>query len=330
MSSQVPPPRNVLLAAEIRRVIEQAGGRITFRDFMELALYHPLYGYYMSAGVKTGKSGDYLTSPELTPLFGRTIGRFLARHSIKNVLEFGAGAGGLTAALADTFTCSIVERSDDFRQRQRLRLPAVTWLSEVPEGFEGAVLTNEILDALPVHRVFKDREIYVRSNFGEELDAYSTPELDRYFEKLGVRPSGSAEVNLDACALMSSIFQRLARGLTLTIDYGLEAPDLYEKRLGGTFRTYRRHQLAHDPYKEVGEVDMTSHVDFTTLMLLGEQHGFRTVLFTTQADFLAAEGIGELLVAVAADPDYPLHRQAVMELLNPAGMGSFRVLVQQK
>src|SRR5438309_526596 len=185
MSSEAPPQGNQQLIGEIRRAIGRAGGRIPFRDYMELALYHPRYGYYSVPGEKTGKRGDYLTSPQVSPLFAQCLARFIGSGS---VLEIGAGDGTLAAQLAGSFECTALERN-----------------STLPDRFDGTILSNELLDALPVHRVVRDQERYVRTDFAEELGPFSTSRLDEYFERLGLEPAGEAEVNLDALDFMSSV-----------------------------------------------------------------------------------------------------------------------------
>jgi len=207
-------------------------------------------------------------------------------------------------------------------------------VDEVPAGFSGTVVSNELLDALPVHRLVQDQERYVRTDFTEELGPYSTARLREYFQRLGVEPAGEAEVNLEALDLMSSVYERLASGRVLTIDYGYEAEELFLGHPQGTFLTYYRHTADDKPYEHVGLKDMTSHVDFTSLIALGESNGLRTVEFTNQADFLSGLGIGELLVAdQQTAPNagaYAELRKAVITLLNPTGMGRYRVLIQQK
>ena len=313
---------------------------------MELALYHPNYGYYSAPGEKTGKRGDYLTSPQLSPLFGQCLARFVGSGP---VLELGAGDGSLAAQLAPEFDYTIVERSPDFRSRQQALLSPlpllspsaqdrargpVRWLDQVPDTFQGTIISNELLDALPVHRLVRDQERYVRADFTEELGAYSTPRLAEYFDRLGLQPAGEAEVNLDAVKLMSMVYARLGKGRVLTIDYGYQAEALFVGHPQGTFLTYHQHTANDNPYEHIGHKDMTAHVDFTTLMALGESHGLRTTAFTTQADFLAQHGIGELLVALQREASdaaaYTLARQAAITILDPRGLGAFRVLVQEK
>jgi SAM-dependent MidA family methyltransferase len=331
MSSEAPPEGNQQLIGEIRRAIERAGGRIPFRDYMELALYHPEYGYYCAPGEKTGTRGDYLTSPQISPLFAQCLARFIRGGP---VLELGAGDGSLASQLAGSFDYSIIERSPDFRARQQARLQQAHWLDQVPENYEGTIVSNELLDALPVHRIVTDQERYVTAGFTEVLGPYSTPRLAEYFARVGLEPAGQAEVNLDAIDLMSDVYSRLKRGRVLIIDYGHEARDLFINRPQGTFLTYYQHTANANPYEHIGRKDMTSHVDFTSLIALGEAHGLRTIAFTTQADFLAEHGIGELLMAAqrsaAGANAFTAAREAAITLLHPGGMGAFRVLVQGK
>jgi SAM-dependent MidA family methyltransferase len=273
-----------------------------------------------------------LTAPQVSPFFAACLARFIGSGPI---LELGAGDGSLAGQLCDRFEYTILERSDDFRRRQWDRLGnKVRWVDEFPNGYDGTVVSNELLDALPVHRLVVDRERYVSANFTEELGPYSTSRLAVYFESLGLAPAGEAEVNLDALDLMATVYQRLSSGRVLTIDYGYEAPELYKGHPQGTFMTYYRHTANDNPYEHVGQKDMTSHVDFTSLMALGKSYEIRTVEFTTQADFLSRLGIGELLVEAQKRVDdphaYTATRQAVIGLLDPSGMGGFRVLVQHK
>lgn len=311
---------------------------------MELALYHPVHGYYSSPGEKTGKRGDYLTSPQISPLFAQCLARFIGSGS---VVELGAGDGTLAAELAPQFPYIILERSPDFRRRQEARLLPlpyegegrgeglpITWLDLFPEHFQGTVISNELLDALPVHRLLRDQERYVREDLTEDLGPYSTPRIGAYFHDLNLEPAGEAEVNLDALDLMTTVYTQLDKGRVLTIDYGYDAETLFVGHPQGSFMTYYRHSANDKPYENVGYKDMTSHVDFTSLIHLGESLGLRTAAFTTQADFLSDYGLGELLVQAqehAADvSDYAALRQAGITLMDPAGMGGFRVLVQEK
>ncbi len=369
---------NPLLVAEIRARLEREG-RMTFRDFMEMALYHPRHGYYRSPREKMGRAGDYLTSPEVHSLFGHMVGRQLAEMwevmgspARFDLLEMGAGNGLLARdilrwaqrlhpAFLKALTYRIAETSPALVERQRhtleaLGLPAgqaglpegkVTWEpGEAPAAgsVSGCVLSNELVDSFPVHRVGveggKLLEVYVvwqEGRFQEELGPPSTPELGAYFERLGLLPGEGcrAEVNLAALAWVRQVAVALARGFILTFDYGHEARDLYAPwRRDGTLLCFYRHNPSPDPYVRVGKQDMTAHVDFTSLVEEGRRHGLEPLGITTQSRFLAALGIGEALTpAPGAElplEEYYARRRAVSELLDPAGLGRIRVLVQAK
>ena len=360
---------NELLVAAVRRRIE-AEGRITFRDFMALCLYHPQHGYYFSRRQAMGRAADYLTSPEVHPFFGAVVARQLSemwevmdRPSPFDVLEMGPGSGLLardillaTRRRDPRFSAALryhlLERSPRQAERQRdtldgLDLPVgkVDWLSEEPSpaSVRGCVLSNELLDSFPVHRVvFQDgrlREVYVswrEGAFVEELDDLSTPELAPYFQRLGLLPGEGcrAEVNLEALQWIKGVATALDRGFVLTFDYGHEAPDLYAPwRRDGTLLSFYRHNPSNDPYRRLGRQDMTAHVDFTSLIDEGRRQGLEPLGLTTQARFLSALGIYEALRQREGDTDLEEHfarRRAVHELTDPVGLGRVRVLVQAK
>jgi len=363
---------NPLLVAEIRARLEREG-RMTFRDFMEMALYHPRHGYYRSPREKMGRAGDYLTSPEVHPLFGHMVGRQLAEMwevlgspARFDLLEMGAGNGLLARdvlrwaqrlhpAFLKALTYRIAETSLALVERQRQTVEAlglrlgrkVTWEpDEVPavSSVSGCLLSNELVDSFPVHRVAVEGgellEVYVvwrEGRFQEELGPPSTPELAAYFERLGLLPGEGcrAEVNLAALVWMRRVAAALARGFVLTFDYGHEAGDLYAPwRRDGTLLCFYRHNPSSDPYARVGKQDMTAHVDFTSLVEEGRRQGLEPLGVTSQSRFLAALGIGEALSpapgAELSLEEYYARRRAVSELLDPAGLGRIRVLVQAK
>ena len=361
---------NPLLVAEIRAHLEREG-RMTFRDFMEMALYHPLHGYYRSPREKMGRAGDYLTSPEVHPLFGHMVGRQLAEMwevmgspAHFDLLEMGAGNGllardilrwaqRLRPAFLEALTYRIAETSPPLVERQRHTLDAlglpdgkVTWEpgeAPVAGSVSGCILSNELVDSFPVHRVTVEggelREVYVvwkEGGFQEELGPPSTPELGAYFDRLGLLPGEGcrAEVNLAALVWMRQVAGALARGFILTFDYGHEARDLYAPwRRDGTLLCFYRHNPSSDPFARVGKQDMTAHVDFTSLVEEGRRHGLEPLGITTQSRFLAALGIGEALARPDAElflEEYYARRRAVSELLDPAGLGRIHVLVQAK
>ncbi len=359
--------------AAIREAITRQGA-ITFRQFMEMALYSAPGAYYASGTGQIGPGGDYFTSPEIHPSFGALVARQIEqvwvamdRPAAFTVVEMGAGSGALARdILAYAMTWSpafyaalhyeIVERGPDFARRQKETISRlatavgkVRWhLSEgldlPPESVDGCFLSNELPDAFPVHRVTVEggvlREIYVTAeanHLAERTGAPSTPALADYFSRLGFLPPEGArvEVNLDALGWMRAVAALLRRGAAITIDYGYTAEDLYsERRPQGTLLCFYRHALADDPYVRVGLQDMTSHVDFTSLAADGEAAGLRTVGIATQQDFLTALGmdvyLSQLSAAGLRAADYEANRLGMRELLDPAGLGRVKVLIQQK
>ncbi len=360
---------NELLVTAIRRRIE-AKGRITFRDFMDLCLYHPQHGYYFSRRHATGRAADYLTSPEVNPIFGALVARQLVemweamgRPSPFDVLEMGPGSGLLARdillaahrsapQLFAALRYILLERSHRQAERQRDTLHGidmlegkVTWIEEGPgpATVRGCILSNELVDSFPVHRVVVQggrlKEIYVswwEDAFVEETDEPSTPELASYFARLGLLPGEGcrAEVNLEALKWVKDVASALDSGFVLTFDYGYEAPDLYAPwRRDGTLLCFYRHNPSNDPYRRIGRQDLTAHVDFTTLIEEGRQHGLEALGLTTQARFLCALGIGEALQLREGDTDLEEHfarRRAVARLTDAAGLGRIKVLIQTK
>ena len=363
---------NEALRDIIRERIAEAGA-ITFREFMDLALYHPRHGYYCSPREKMGRQGDYLTSPEVHPIFGWLAGKQLGqmwevigRPEPFTVVEMGAGSGALARDILDwarrhapeffaALEYRLVEVSEELAARQRRavqevdeRLEKAAWLpalAAIPEGsVVGCLLSNELADAFPVHRVTvragRLQEVYVdwrHGRFEERLGPPSTPALEDYFRRLGLLPGEDcqAEVNLDALAWMKALARALGRGFLMTFDYGYPAEQLYAPwRRQGTFLCFYRHNPSADPYARVGRQDMTSSVDFTSLIQAAQEAGLETVGLAGQSQFLTALGIDGAL-APAARGDLPLEeyyarRRALTELLDPAGLGRIRVLIQSK
>jgi len=358
------PTENEALKEAIVARIEREGS-ITFRDFMEMALYTPHIGYYTSRREKIGRSGDYVTSPEVSPIFGAMVGRqlremweALGQPAPFDIVEAGAGTGALcrdivrwarraAAAFHDSLRYTIVEASDALAERQRETIDSegladkVRWQDELPREIEGCILSNELLDAMPVHRVAVEdgglREVYVTWDgacFREELSAPSTPDIATYFEGLGLLPGDDcqAEVNLAALDWMRGAAAALRRGFVVTFDYGYEAADLYAPwRSHGTFLCFHRHNPSDDPYARIGRQDMTSHVDFTSIRRAGEEAGLRTLGLVPQSEFLMNLGLPDALPAIGEGEtnleQYYIRRRAVVELVDPAGLGRIKVLV---
>ncbi|HXG41940.1 MAG TPA: SAM-dependent methyltransferase [Dehalococcoidia bacterium] len=350
-----------LRQAIIERIARE--GPITFRDFMEMALYHPRHGYYAHR-LPFGPQGDYVTSPEVGPLFGALVGRQLAemweamgRPRPFQVVEMGPGRGTLARDillwaqrarhdLFDALDYCLLERSEALQAAQELALACaglqVRHLSCLaPDSIEGCIISNELVDSFPVHRVLvRDGrlwEIYVGcqgQGLGEEQGPPSTPALEGYFRRLGLWPGEGcyAEVNLEALDWVRSVGRALRRGFVITFDYGYEAEELYAPwRHQGTLLCFHRHRPSSDPYVRLGWQDMTSHVDFTSLVQAGRETGLQPLGMASQADFLVRLGIREALQVEGLDLEEAMaRRRMAAELLDPAGLGRIRVLVQGK
>ncbi len=355
---------------ELERIVAErivAGGPMTFAAFMALALYHPQRGYYSTAAERAGRGGDFVTSPEVHPVFGALVARQLAElhdalgaPGALRIVEPGAGNGTLArdvlAALARAapgvrIDYVIVEPRERARVRQAATLgdaPArwVTRLDELAPAAATVVLSNELLDAFPVHRVaVRDgalRELYVESaphgGFVTREGELSTPAIAAYFEALALLPGEGcvAEVNLEAARWIAGAAAIIDdRGFVLTFDYGGSAAEVYAPwRRDGTLLCGYQQVAGADPYVRIGRQDMTAHVDFTTLVREGREHGLEPLGYARQAEVLAALGIGEGLAGPGEGPQalerYAARRQAAIELLDPAGLGRIRVLLQGK
>jgi SAM-dependent MidA family methyltransferase len=366
---------NEALKDIIRRRIAEAGA-ITFREFMAMALYHPHHGYYCSPREKMGREGDYLTSPDVHPMFGWLVGKqigemweAIGRPQPFTIVEMGAGGGALARDILDWarrhapefFACleyRLVELSEELAARQRRvvqstlaedeALGKAAWLPSLDAITEGSIvgcfLSNELVDAFPVHRVTvrggRLLEAYVRwrdGQFEEQLGPPSTPALAEYFRRLGLLPGEDceAEVNLDATDWMTAVARALGRGFVMTFDYGYSADQLYAPwRRQGTFLCFYRHNPSTDPYARIGRQDMTSHIDFTSLIQAGEEAGLETLGLTSQTNLLDALGIGGALArppqAEVSLEEYYSRRRALIELMDPAGLGRISVLLQGK
>ena len=365
------PPHVAALTAIIRARIAAAGGRIPFAEYMDLALYHPEYGYYSAGVVTLGRGGDFVTSPEVDPAFGALLAEFVRRCDVALdapsrflLAEHGAGSGRLLCDLLDALRAAapglyarldpvIVERSPALRARQAALFAAsahagrVAWADRA-EG-TGLVLSNELLDAFPVHRIVGGpsgpEEIYVTAGadgaLGETRGPLSAPGLAAALTAAGVTlpPGRPAEVNLAAPAWLAAVAAGLARGFVLTIDYGDTADRLYsDLRPEGTLLCYSKGRVSADPYGAPGAQDMTAHVDFTALERAGAAAGLATVAATRQLEFLVALGMGERIAALGAEPvatpaayqAYRARRDRLFRLIDPDGLGRFHVLVQAK
>jgi len=355
-TARLPAPDPQALAASralldrIGAELGAAGNWISFARYMELALYEPGLGYYAAGARKLGAGGDFITAPELSPLFGRALARQIAQilEPGEAVLEFGAGSGVLAEVLISELKdveYRILETSPELRQRQGQRLGnRAQWLERLPERFRGVIIANEVVDAMPVHALAWTRagllERGVCANEGQL--AWS----ERPAEKLLVEnsraiqvdlpPSGryESELALFARAWMRSIARLLERGAVLVIDYGFPAREYFHpQRSMGTLACHYRHQVHGDPFYLPGLQDVTAHVDFSALARAAADGGLEVLGYANQARFLVNCGITELLAA--EDPAnakrYLPAAAAAQKLLLPSEMGElFKVLAVGK
>ena len=350
------------LTKQIQQAMEQAGGYIPFDRFMELALYAPGLGYYLAGSRKFGEAGDFVTAPELSPLFAQCLAR-QAREVLSaldggEILEFGAGSGVLAADMLkelerlDALPARylIMEVSPELKERQKQillqRVPAllsrVVWLEHLPKQFVGLVVANELLDAMPVSRFRVTaggiEECFVEQDevgLKEAFAAPETPGLAKAVERLGTAVGGLAagyvsEINLRQSSWLRALAEMMERGAVLLIDYGYSRSEYYHpQRSTGTLMCHYRHRAHPDPFCWVGLQDITSYVDFSAVAEVAVEAGFDLAGYTTQAHFLMASGLDELVAA--SDPeDLTKHMelvQGVKHLTLPSEMGErFKVI----
>ena len=348
-------------------------GPIPFRQFMEWCLYHPEYGYYSAEGVKIGKEGDFYTSPCVHPLFGRLIARQLFQMAeiltggVFEVVEMGGAQGYLCEdilnwaknnfpAFYQRLRYRLIETAPHFLKEQQKRLSEhesegkVFWtdskvFEEGKDLFEGCFLSNELIDAFPVHQVILDRgelrELYVTERQGKLEEKWgdpSDPRILSYFQSMNItlQEGQKAEVNLKALDWMENVGRGLRKGFVLTIDYGYVSEELYAPyRKEGTLLCYFRHRPSEKPFERLGEQDMTSHVNFTSLIGRGEEVGLRFTGLVPQYRFLIGLGILreiESLGKEMSEMDALQLRLSLKHLIEPEmGMGEkFKVLIQHK
>ena len=352
-------------------------GPLSFARFMELALYDVPYGYYMTQAVdgerpssdRIGWGGDFYTAPELSPMLARTlvnqildIDAQLGHPDPFTFLEIGGGNGTFAgdflqecrttaSAFFNRLSYVLVERSPYLQSRQAARLRKmlgdwpqghVIWKSSLEEiethSLIGVVFSNELVDALPVHRIRCEQaqlwEIvvaYEGGQFVERLKSCSSPMLIKYINthKVSLSEGQTSELHVEAEGWMNQVARILHRGIVITIDYGHTCSDYYHSdRKDGTFLCYFRHAISTNPYIRVGAQDMTAHVNFSALATTGIANGLNLDGLTTLANWLVGLRVEELV----RDLDQESKEvRAVTHLLNPHGMGkTFKVLVQRK
>ncbi len=348
-----------------RRIVEQ--GRITFAEFMDLALFWPDGGYY-SRPDNIGSQGDFYTSPGAHPAFGALLclqvyqmWRIMGSPSNFYLVEMGAGSGLLCHDLLsysahfpggfrDSLQYLCLDRSPS--QGAEALLPVGTKgiverlaTRNVPlRRVKGCFLSNELVDSMPVHRVAVQdgalKEVYLALEDGhlaEVLDSPSTPALEERLDALDLSlPEGfSAEINLSLRPWLEEVSSALEQGFLLTIDYGHPAPELYSaSRRRGTLTCFYRHTQTDSPYMRIGRQDITAQVDFTSLIDVGRRLGLETQGLTTQGEFLQNLGIGHFISrlpsAGLSQRQVMANRMGMLDIIRPGGIGDFKVLVQGK
>lgn len=336
----------------------KTNGPISFCEFMEMALYFPESGYYNSSEKKIGKTGDFYTSPVLSALFGKMIGKqleemwYLLERKPFTIVEFGAGTGALcydilehlkaNPAMYNELRYCIIEKSTTLRERQKSLLrEKVSWYNSIDEISEinGCILSNEVLDNFAVHKVImkeKLMEIFVDYDNGfKEILRPASDELQNYFyEQNIVLPKDyCTEVNLQAIQWLKEIASALNAGFVLTIDYGFAAGNLYSsKRSEGTLVCYSNHGVNNLPYDHIGGQDITAHVNFSALNIWGEKSGLKCTGFTTQDHFLRSLGLVNYLRKLEMENKDEKNKELIFQinkLLMDMG-NKFKILIQHK
>ncbi len=367
MSLPAPTPDALAHSQELQQRLQEeiqaADGWMPFDQFMGSCLYAPGLGYYTAGAHKFGAAGDFVTAPELTPLFARALAHQATQVmalSAPHIIEAGAGSGRLATDLLLALEAldqlpesyGILELSPDLKERQRQSLEQraphllarVRWLDELPEHFSGLVLGNEVLDAMPVHCVtWQDGAILEK---GVALDAeggfiwQERPATGRVLEEATaiageclLPPGFSSEVLLAGPAWAATWGSRLDQGALLLIDYGFSRREFYHpQRHGGTLMCHYRHQAHPDPFYLPGLQDITAHVDFTGVIATAFPAGLELLGYTSQAQFLFNCGLLQELEALEPGSlPYLKAAAAVQKLVQPQEMGElFKVIAMGK
>lgn len=364
MSLPDPPPdardHSARVSAAIADEIKRAGGWIGFERYMELSLYAPGLGYYMAGARKLGPDGDFVTAPEISALFGQSLAhqvREVLAVAENEVLEVGAGSGALAASLLaelerlDALPARylMLELSPELRRRSRdtlaRRVPhlmeRIVWLNQLPPAFDGCVLGNEVLDAMPVMLICRSGGgLHERGvALSDKAFIWSVRSLDEALMER-VNPAWfpgegyCSEVQRHAQGFIMSLGGVLRRGAALFVDYGFPRHEYYHpQRTQGTLRCHYRHRAHDDPFFLPGLQDITSHIDFTAIAQAGVASGFELLGYASQAQFLINCGITDLVARTPPDDArayLPLAAQ-VQKLTSPAEMGElFKVIALGK
>jgi SAM-dependent MidA family methyltransferase len=362
----------------VQKIIDKIGrdGPITFKTFMGMALYYPDLGYYSCAKSLIGRSGDFYTGPHLHSIFGAMIGKQLVemwdsmdRPDNFKAVEMGAGHGylcrdifnylytasastsfsGLKREFLNSFNYIIIEPFAHFEEKQKELLAdyqsGISWamaLNEFPkETIKGCFLSNELLDAFPVHLIEIDdglQEVYVTTDSTgliEDKNTLSSGELLNYLRdfSINLQPGYRTEINLGIKEWLLDVSSALSEGFVLTIDYGYSAKEYYsDDRTRGTLMCYHKHMYNENPYQNIGEQDITAHINFSSIKKWGDEAGLITAGYCPQGTFLISSGIDELISEMYSEsPDYLSEISKIKGLIMPQGIGvSHSVMVQYK
>mgnify|MGYP002885660048 FL=1 len=337
----------------LRNKIDKSGGWLSFSDYMNCVLYHPLFGYYNNGIEKFGAKGDFITAPEISPIFAKAISQqilpILSQMSNPQILEFGAGNGVLAKDILDymlensslDIEYKILETSVDLRNRQKVTLEKykkkINWLDRLPRNpFNAVVLANEVLDAMPVHRfIKKGKKILpygvslVKEKFswkeGNE-DSNLSSNIDKLEGSLGYPfpENYVSEFSYNIPAWINSVSSNIDKGAILIIDYGLNEKDYYDKaRKDGTLVCHYRHNKIYDPFSLIGLQDISSWVNFSSCADTAIKLGLNLSGYTTQGQFILETIIKNSLDDKSNSVDNLLYFQALKKMILPGEMGEY-------
>jgi len=361
---------NLLQQKIIRRI--KSEGPITFKNFMEMALYEPELGYYSSEKTRIGRSGDFYTSSHLHTTFGMMIGKqieemweIMNKPSVFQIVEMGSGAGylckdileyykglgiggqGLEREIIKNLQYIIVELNPAMREQQKKLLSdysdKIRWASSVRElnDIKGCFLSNELLDAFPVHIIEMNdeiKEIFISADNEKLIEIKGAPgasEIADYLKEFSIEfeKGHRTEINLEIKKWLGEINRILTEGFILTIDYGYSSKDYYsEDRDRGTLLCYHEHRVTENPYQNIGEQDITAHVNFSSVKKWGDEIGIKTIGFCRQGTFLVSLGIDEAIAEIYKNSaDYSFEVARIKKLILPDAMGeTHKVIIQYK
>jgi SAM-dependent MidA family methyltransferase len=338
-------------------------GPITFERFMEMALYYPELGYYSSSATEIGIKGDFYTSPHLHPVFGKVLARqveecwtVMGKPRDFIVVEQGAGKGYLSHDILDYLSGREVYRSlryviievnphiEEFQSDLlRRHKDKIEWQRDISEldSFTGCFLSNELLDAFPVHLVYMGdslKEVYVGledDGFIEVLNEPGSSNIEEYLNEFSIslEKGYRTEFNLRIRQWLKDVSGKMREGFIITVDYGYGARDYYSAdRIRGTLMCYFRHQVNENPYRNVGMQDLTAHVNFSSVKKWGDETGLKTLGFAGQGIYMVSMGLDEIISEeYLGKDDYEVEVAKIKGLIMPSAMGeSHKVMIQHK